>query len=338
MIPNVSLRIFFRQLFKVSYVCTFILFMFTLSFAAGISTDGTLGPATTLTPGGYTGKSYTIPASLGQQKGANLFHSFREFNVDTSYNAMFTGPAGTSNVISRVTGGNATWIDGKLGCDIAGANLWLLNPYGLLFGPNASLDVKGSFHASTADSFQFSDGGVFYTDPSKNSVLSVAAPSAFGFLSGKPASIDVGKCKLAVNEGQNVSLVGGDICIENGHINAPGGQVSLASLGSPGTVKILPEGLKVTDSNELGNISISNSQEASNTNNIDVSGYSDGGLSGSIDIHCKTFSMEDSEIRSTNYSETCKGGKLSLAAEESASFQYGGFYTESKGEGDGGDI
>jgi filamentous hemagglutinin family protein len=312
-----------------------ILLSCTISHSAGITTDGTLGTATTLSP---VGKDITISASLGQQKGANLFHSFRDFNVDTGYNATFTGSAGTANVISRVTGGSASWIDGKLGCDIAGADLWLLNPFGLLFGPNASLDVKGSFHASTADSLQFSDGGVFYMDPSKNSMLSVAAPSAFGFINDNPADISVKRSSLEVSTGKDISLIGGDIAIVNGFLYAPGGKVSLASLNSPGKVEIEANGLNVTESNELGDISISNAKDEDYIINISVSGDGTGDSSGSIDMHCKKFSMEYSMITSYNFSDTTTGGKIFLLADESASINNSSIYNNSVGNAAGGDI
>ncbi|MEI6260437.1 MAG: filamentous hemagglutinin N-terminal domain-containing protein [Deltaproteobacteria bacterium] len=170
-------HLIFRHMFSVCLACLSVLLICTLSHAAGINTDGSLGPATTL-----TGPNYTIPPELGQQKGSNLFHSFGNFNVGEGENATFTGNAGITNVIGRVTGGNKSVINGLLACDITGANLWLLNPFGILFGSKASLNVNGSFHASTADYLQLSDGGVFYTDPSKTSKLTIVAPSAFGFL------------------------------------------------------------------------------------------------------------------------------------------------------------
>jgi filamentous hemagglutinin family protein len=119
-------HLIFRNLFSVCLACLSVLLIYTLSHAAGIKTDGSLGPATTL-----TGPNYTIPPELGQQKGSNLFHSFGDFNVNTGESATFTGPDGTTNVIGRVTGGNQSLIDGLLTCKIPGANLWLLNPFGI---------------------------------------------------------------------------------------------------------------------------------------------------------------------------------------------------------------
>jgi filamentous hemagglutinin family protein len=331
-------HLIFRNLFSVCLACLSVLLICMPAHAVGINTDGSLGPATTLMPGGPKGHDYTIPSNLGQQRGSNLFHSFGNFNVDTGYTATFTGSAGTTNVIGRVTGGNSSWIDGSLGCDITGANLWLLNPFGILFGPNASLNVNGSFHASTADYLQLSDGGVFYTDPSKTSKLTIAAPSAFGFLSSKPESIEIKGSTLKVPEGESISIIGGDIRIEDGCLVAPGGRVDLASLGSPGTVEIVSDGLKVEATHGLGNINISNAKSAVN---IDVSGVDRGDIdiSGSVDIYCKTFSLNYGEILSNNYGKLYKSGKIRLAAEESISLDnFSDIFSHSYGEGAGADI
>ncbi|MFM7382924.1 MAG: filamentous hemagglutinin N-terminal domain-containing protein, partial [Microcystaceae cyanobacterium] len=88
----------------------------------------------------------------GAIRGSNLFHSFQEFSVREGRGAYFANPAGIANIFSRVTGGNISQIMGILGV-LGNANLYFLNPNGILFGPNAQLDVKGSFLATTADSF-----------------------------------------------------------------------------------------------------------------------------------------------------------------------------------------
>ena len=93
--------------------------------------------------------------------GANLFHSFGDFNVHTGESATFTGPATTQNVIGRVTGGHASDIDGTIRSEMPKANLYLLNPAGVMFGPDASLDLKGSFAVTTADYLKHADGTRF---------------------------------------------------------------------------------------------------------------------------------------------------------------------------------
>ncbi|NNM81707.1 MAG: filamentous hemagglutinin N-terminal domain-containing protein, partial [Burkholderiales bacterium] len=144
---------------------------------AGIATDGTVGPAATL-----SGPNYSIPASLGTQVGSNLFHSFATFNIATGESATFSGPNSVSNIIARVTGGAQSSIDGLLRSTIPAANLYLINPGGIVFGPNAALDVGGSFHASTANYVKFADGGRFDASNPANDLLTTAPVSAFGFL------------------------------------------------------------------------------------------------------------------------------------------------------------
>jgi filamentous hemagglutinin family protein len=123
---------------------------------AQITLDGSLGPR-----GSLQGPHYTIPNTVGQMRGPNLFHSFGQFNLSRDERATFTGPSGIQNILSRVTGGSSSIIDGLIQSQISGANLYLLNPSGVLFGPNASLDISGSFHVSTADYLRFADGARF---------------------------------------------------------------------------------------------------------------------------------------------------------------------------------
>ncbi|MBF0564492.1 MAG: filamentous hemagglutinin N-terminal domain-containing protein [Nitrospirae bacterium] len=143
-----------------------------------VTLDGTLG-----TSGSVNGPNYNIGSSLGQLTGSNLFFSFGTFNIMANESATFSGPASVTNVISRITGGSASTIDGKLSCTISGANFFLINPYGIVFGKDAALDVKGSFYATTANYILLGDGGRFDASKPENSVLTVAPPpSAFGFL------------------------------------------------------------------------------------------------------------------------------------------------------------
>jgi filamentous hemagglutinin family protein len=145
---------------------------------AQITLDGSLSPR-----GALTGPHYSISDSVGQIRGPNLFHSFGQFNLSRGESATFTGPNTIANILSRVTGGSPSSIDGTIRSQIPGANLYLLNPNGVLFGPNASLDVSGSFHVSTAEVIRLADGGAFFANPAAPSVLTVAPPAAFGFLS-----------------------------------------------------------------------------------------------------------------------------------------------------------
>jgi filamentous hemagglutinin family protein len=175
---------------------------------AQITLDGSLG-----SQGPLTGPNYRIGAELGQRRGGNLFHSFEQFNVPAGGSATFTGPATIANILSRVTGGQPSAIDGVLRSEIAGAHLYLLNPSGVMFGPHARLEVQGSFHVSTADVLRFADETTFFANLAQESVLTVAPPAAFGFLGNTPAPIGIQGSTLQVPAGRALSVVGGDITL-----------------------------------------------------------------------------------------------------------------------------
>src|SRR4051794_39684567 len=90
---------------------------------AGITTDGSLGPVSTL-----SGPNFMVPSSLGRIAGGNLFHSFGQFGLGQGESATFSGPGSVHNILARVTGGQVSSIDGTIHSTIAGANLYLLNP------------------------------------------------------------------------------------------------------------------------------------------------------------------------------------------------------------------
>lgn len=188
----------------------------------------------------------------GARRGVNLFHSFQEFNVGEGRGVDFANPSEVVNIFSRVTGGNPSAILGRLGV-LGEANLFLINPNGILFGPNASLDVKGSFAATTANAIGFGDRGFFSaTDLHPPSQLLTVNPAAFLFnqIAAQPSSIE-NQGTLAVPDGQNLLLVGGggsptpdagEILINGGSVLAPGGRVELGGLSESGEISLNPDG------------------------------------------------------------------------------------------------
>ena len=118
--------------------------------------DGSLGPA-----GVLPGPQVVVPASSGTTAGSNLFHSFSRFDVPAGGSVTFEGPDSTQNVLARVTGGSTSSINGRLVCPIPGANLYLINPDGVVFGASASLEVRGSFAVTTADFVRLGADGRF---------------------------------------------------------------------------------------------------------------------------------------------------------------------------------
>jgi len=261
---------------------------------AEVVTDGTLGGSTgPVGPGTIPGvgtTTYHITDALGKQAGQNLFHSFSSFNVGTGESATFTGPGGIQNIVSRVTGGNYSTIDGTLRSTIQGANLYFLNPWGVVFGPNASLDVKGSFHVSTADYLRFEDGLRFYSTPSAaDQILSTASPAAFGFLNPAPAPVYAVSSFLQVPDAETLSIVGGDIGLYGAYLWAPGGRINLASMASPGEVVPSPAGsppdLQVQPQRATGSLTVQASV-------VDVSDYSTATGAGTILIRAGRIILE----------------------------------------------
>src|SRR4051794_23729831 len=201
---------------------------------AQIVTDGSVGPKVSL-----SGGEIEIGADLGTRRGDNLFHSFEKFGIATGQTATFTGPGAIKNVISRVTGGEISNIDGKLASKVGQADLYFLNPAGVMFGPNAKLDVPGSLHVSTAHELRFADGTRFSAPDKSGSGLTVAPPEAFGFLDQPPGYITVDQSQLQLTPGKTFSLVGGDLDLVDGaHLAAPSGTINLAAVTSAGQVRV----------------------------------------------------------------------------------------------------
>ena len=221
-----------------------------------VTLDGSVGPA-----GALTGPNYKITENLGKRAGSNLFHSFGRLNLNASESATFSGSSGIKNVISRVTGGQASNIDGTLRVSIPNANLYLLNPAGVIFGEHAKLDVPGSFRVSTADYLKFQDGVRFDSGTAiAPQVLATAKPEAFGFLGENPAGISLSGTTgsvLGVKKGSTISLIGGDITSENTAIYTPGGQINIASVGSAGEVSFNESGIQITSFGQMGDIRLS---------------------------------------------------------------------------------
>jgi filamentous hemagglutinin family protein len=177
---------------------------------------------------------------MGEQAGPNLFHSFEKLSLrhDTPAgpeSAHFEGGAGVENSLARVTGGDASNIDDKPGAD---ANLYLMNPSGIVFGPNATLDVDGSFHATTASSIRLGESGRFEASPGAQGLLPVAPSSGFGFLSASPGTISATGAGLQDKPGSGLLLVGGTVDLDGASIQASGGMIHLAALANPSDVAL----------------------------------------------------------------------------------------------------
>lgn len=186
------------------------LILSTASGSAQITPDTSLGVESSTVAPETTIEA--LPATLiegGASRGANLFHSFTDFNIDSGQRVYFANPVGIENILSRVTGGNISRIDGLMGVDGA-ANLFLLNPNGVIFGPNAQLDINGSLITSTANSFIFANGDEFTAAPSGNELLTVSVPLGLQLHNSPQGNItSVGMLEA----GQDLTLVGNNITL-----------------------------------------------------------------------------------------------------------------------------
>ena len=239
----------------------------------------------------------------GAQRGQNLFHSFETFNVDEGRGAFFFSPANTENIFSRVTGGDPSEILGILGTfGEALPDLFFINPNGIIFGKNATLEVDGSFVATSADGVQLGQGIFSATQPQVPSALLTVDPSAFLFSQATPGNIlntAVAPLGLRVPNGHSLVLLGGNVTLDagqapeagNGGVSALGGRVELGGVLGVGTVGLDIDGdiffltfpemaranVLVANGAGVNAINISNENGGSITiqgNNVDISGES----------------------------------------------------------------
>lgn len=204
----------------------------------------------------------------GDRAGNNLFHSFREFSVPNGSGVFFNNPNDIVNIFSRVTGGNISNIDGLIRAN-GPANLFLINPAGIVFGEGAALDIGGSFMASTAESIVFADNIEFSTiDTNNQPLLTINQPLGLNF-GNKPGNIAINGSNLQVNSGATLALFGGNVTITGGQIVAPGANIELGGLKEAGQISFeqletisFPQGIA------RGDITLANGTEV----NVQASG------------------------------------------------------------------
>ncbi|WP_071190349.1 filamentous hemagglutinin N-terminal domain-containing protein [Trichormus sp. NMC-1] len=262
---------------------------------AQIIPDASLGTENSRqTTGNIKGSSADLITG-GAQRGSSLFHSFSEFNVNNGQRVYFSNPTGIANIFSRVTGNNVSNILGTLGVN-GTANLYLLNPKGIIFGKNAQLDIQGAFFTTTANSFTFSDGSKFSATNPQMPLLTMSVPSGvqFGSQPGNISSegnLSVGK-DLTLSA-RNLKLQGklkarGDLTLEaKDMISLNGGIVETriaGKIGNVGTIKITTRNLSVTNGGYINNTTYGKGNagdiliEASDTISFDGAGIQNGEL------------------------------------------------------------
>ena len=255
-----------------------------LSAQAQITPDGT-----TSTTVNREGNNFAI--EQGDRIGDNLFHSFDEFSLPTQGSAVFNNAGDIANIFSRVTGSSISNIDGLLGANGI-ANLYLINPNGIIFGENASLNLGGSFFASTADSLLFEGNTEFSAvDPQAPSLLEVSIPIGARFRDN-PGDIvnlsftvnDAGdeNVGLEVLSGQSLTLLGGNINFEAGEATASGGNIYLGGLVEAGIVNLNENGsLSIPEELVKADVILTNAAD------IDVKGIN----AGNINIDAQSLSL-----------------------------------------------
>ena len=212
------------------------------------STAQVVPDGTTNTTVDVSGNNFTI--EQGDRAGGNLFHSFGEFSVPNGGSAFFNNAVDIVNIFSRVTGGNISNIDGLLGAN-GTANLFLINPAGIIFGEGARLDIGGSFYGSTADSILFPDGEFSATDLANPPLITINAPIGLNFRDN-PGDITVRgdgqriritnelEDAMRVNSSSTLGLVGGNINLEGATLKTPGGRIELGSVVGNEQVHFIP--------------------------------------------------------------------------------------------------
>jgi filamentous hemagglutinin family protein len=282
----------------------------------------------------------------GAIRGSNLFHSFQEFNVEAGRGAYFSNPVGVENIFSRVTGDNPSTILGGLGT-LGKADLFFINSNGILFGPNSFLDVEGSFVGTTSDDIVFGEAGVFgTTNPEIPSQILSVNPSAFLFTAIAPntgitqqsASLDRNNPSfvegLRVLDGFSLLLLGDEIQLQQGTLNASSGRVELLALGEPGSVGLTIEGdrldLAVPGTLRPGTI-------ASVQGTIDTSGIRDSATTGGdIQIQGGQVTLDNTVIISNNFGSQDNGGIYLQGTQ--VDLNRSSLLTNASAAGDGGDI
>jgi filamentous hemagglutinin family protein len=255
---------------------------------SNIVPDNTLGAENSFVVPNFDGQPNEVIGG-GAIRGTNLFHSFQEFNVSQGRGAYFYSPSiDIQNILARVTGSNPSVILGTLGTyGNSQPNLFLINPNGVIFGQNASLNVGGSFLATTANAMRLGDTGLFSASEPQTSNLLSLNPSAlfFNAVASQAQIVNRSTDGLLVPNGRSLMLVGGDVRLEGGRLFALGGRAELGAVAGVGTVGLNVDGnnLSLSFPNDVARTDVSLTDGAT------VSVIADGG--GSIAINARNLDV-----------------------------------------------
>ncbi|MFP4413548.1 CHAT domain-containing protein [Coleofasciculus sp.] len=186
------------------------------------------------------GNQFNITEGTLSGDGANLFHSFQEFGLDANQIANFLSNPQIHNILGRISGNQASFINGLIQVTGGNSNLFLMNPSGFIFGSDASLNVPGSFTATTANGIGF-ENGWFNASGETDYQSLVGSPNRFAFTMVQPGSI-INAGELAVSEGENLTLLAGQV-INAGTLSAPGGTITMTAVPGENLVRISQAGM-----------------------------------------------------------------------------------------------
>ncbi|MEL7034721.1 MAG: filamentous hemagglutinin N-terminal domain-containing protein [Cyanobacteria bacterium J06592_8] len=194
------------------------------------------GTGTQINP---NGNRYDIEGGSLSQDGQNLFHSFEKFGLDDGEIANFLSNPDIRNILGRVVGGDASIIQGLIQVTGGNSNLFLMNPAGIVFGANASLNVPADFTATTATGIQFNQNWFNAVGNNDYQAL-IGTPSGYNFAVDQPGVI-LNEGNLTLSEGSNLTLLGGTV-INTGELSSPGGQITIAAVEGENLVRISQDG------------------------------------------------------------------------------------------------
>lgn len=272
----------------------------------------------------------------GTQAGNNLFHSFKEFSVPNGTSVYFNNDFIIQNIITRVTGTSISNIDGAIKAK-GSANLFLINPNGIIFGNNASLNIGGSFVASTASSVNFGDGTKFSTiEPT--TLLTVSVPIGLQF--GTTAYPIINQSQLEVLREKTLALVGGDVTLEGGKLIADGGLIDVLSVAPNNLVSLQPtsQGWKISYNNvqNFQDIQLKARIAEADTVSSAIDVSAEGG--GNIQLAGRRLLITNGYIYAHTPDEK-PGGDIIVNATESVEIgERGSLFTGTKGVGNSGNI
>lgn len=337
---------------KSGKVCFWAVFLLILS--AAISTKAQVVPDQTLpNNSSVSAKRNLFTIKGGTKRDKNLFHSFRQFSLPTGKAAFFNNSLDIENTITRVTGDSVSSIDGILRAS-GKANLFLINPNGIVLGPNARLEIGGSFLGSTASSVLFQDGFEFSSrNPSESALLTISVP--VGLRIKNPGSVSIqgsghtlqdspfspfvrqnASSSFQTLPGRTLALIGGDVTLAGGVLTAVDGKIELGSVAD-GTVRFTATPSKWTFNYEQASSFRDIQLEFKSL--VDTSGL--GG--GSVELLGRNISLTDGSLVLIQNLGIQPSGLLKVTATESLETRgvapdvstRSGLYTETLGDGQG---